>query len=204
MEGKLFQYQKEGNYAGNFILCEEIDPSSFIGGVYGALLQLFNGAGGKTGIELIAFFENDRMNAYIYANSKKENEIEITGYNRILLNESTSGSTVPVERGKLATSPFWIDVGHELAHRQDYLLRGAEANKTWYTDSEGKDIIDSEKYATHIENLMRSSTNFLPLRTHYQSQGMWGYEPSRIINRKGESLFFEGTKYTPLRQRTKK
>ncbi len=147
----------------------------------------------------------DSKNAYIYANPDNKNGIETTDGNRILLNESASPvSPVPVEGGELMDSPFWIDVGHELAHRQDYILRGDEANKTWYTDSDGNDIIDSEKYATHIENLMRSSTKDLPLRTHYQSQGNWGYGPSRIINRRGESRVIEGAKYKPLKQRTNK
>jgi len=60
-----------------------------------------------------------------------------------------------------------------------------------------------EKYATHKENQMREVAG-MPLRTHYAKQGSEGWAPSRIIDKKGNSIYYPGINYIPLKLRTKK
>ncbi len=89
----------------------------------------------------------------------------------------------------LQKSPFWLDIGHELAHQQDIQKNGiAQASIPWLIQPDGKVLLSTEKYATHMENKMRADAN-LPLRTHYSSQGLRGWEPSRILNN-GVSVFY--------------
>jgi hypothetical protein len=114
------------------------------------------------------------------------------------LNTDFKGSLIPTEGG-VSMSPFWLDIGHELAHIQDVKVNGFEqANTPWIRDPKNPDpetnviAINSEKYATHIENKMRADAGLL-LRTHYAGQGFGGYDPSRIINN-GVSTFY-GTNY---------
>lgn len=174
-------------------------------GVQNALLQLYNGSGGDVGKNLVGYFENDDHNAYITENSIEKNYIDVDGENMIYLNKNLIEEDMPVEGGKMAAPPIWISVGHELAHRQDYIKRGKNAaNQVWLKSSDGTVIYDTEKYATHVENQLRSATSNIPLRTHYAKQGAWGYRPSRIINRKGKSLFYKGVKYIPLKERNVK
>ena len=56
--------------------------------------------------------------------------------------------------------PVFISLGHEMAHIQD-IWRGTYDRTMWV----GK-IPNAEKYATHVENQLRSEHG-LPLRTHY-------------------------------------
>ena len=202
--GKLYQYQVEGENAGEYIECSDCNQSYFISAVFDALSQLLSGAGGQTGIELVSFFENENNNAYIKPHSENDNQISTSGSNTIFLSRYGSGKGIPVEGGILEIAPFWIYVGHELAHRQDFLLRGDEAGKIWFTHSGNTDVLETEKYATHIENLLRSSTMDLPLRTHYANQNSTGYEPSKIIRRNGKSIYYPDVYYVPLKKRSRK
>lgn len=108
------------------------------------------------------------------------------------MNPEMKGSTVPTERGA-QESPFYVALSHEMAHTQDYYMRGTEKVQAQWLKVDGNKIVDSEKYATHVENQIRGE-NGLSLRTHYviNPDGS-GYEPSRIIDSKGGSLFYQQT-----------
>jgi hypothetical protein len=164
------------------------------------------GAKSSNGSDILGFFANDNNDAYIKENSNNANEIESgTSSNAILLNPKLEGSMMPTEKG-LQKSPFWLDIGHELSHRQDYILDSDAAKGEWLKIPGTDDIIrNTEKTTTYWENKMREDAG-LPLRTHYAVEtgtGM-GWEPSRIINRKGYSTVFPGIRYLPLRERKKR
>jgi hypothetical protein len=98
---------------------------------------------------------------------------------------------IPTENG-VEKSPFWLDVGHELAHKQDFILNGTHGEDIWIPQSANSSlrgpVYETEKYATHIENMMRGESG-LPLRTHYVSQGNGGWEKSRILDSNGHSMY---------------
>jgi hypothetical protein len=117
----------------------------------------------------------------------------------VKLKSNLTGSDIPTQRG-IQTSPLWLDLGHELAHVQDFILNGnINFVTTWVENPTppNEPIPEAEKYATHIENIMRAQAG-LPLRTHYASQGSGGYEPTRIIDSNGRSLFYKNATNQPF------
>lgn len=89
-----------------------------------------------------------------------------------------------------------LDLGHELAYRQDVLKNGSEqAKNIWLRPEKGRPITNSEKYATHMENQIRSDHHSLPLRTHYGSTLDGGYEPSRILHPNSRRSIFYNFQY---------
>lgn len=164
------------------------DEGSFLHGVYSALNEL--SSGGSAGESLVNFFGNETNNVFIKQNPEDERNINKGAY--LLMNPSMKGSKVPTENGAIE-SPFYVTLGHEMAHTQDYYLRGAEKVQEKWLSLNGGIIPDTEKYATHIENQIRGE-NGLPLRTHYAiNVDGSGYEPSRIVDSKGESKFYQKT-----------
>ncbi len=198
--GTLYQYQTEGDRAGDYTEYT-VEEGSFLAGVKTGLDNLASKT--EVGQGLINYFANDDNNAYIKQNDKNVNSINMAGSsNTIYLSPNLEGSDIPTEKG-VQKSEFWLDIGHELSHRQDILKRGNEATKEWLKNpTTGESIAESEKYATHIENRMREAAG-MPLRTHYSVQGTRGWEPSRIIDRKGNSLYYQGVNYIPLKLRKK-
>lgn len=89
--------------------------------------------------------------------------------------------------------PSFVALGHEMAHTQDYYMRGKKAAETEWLNIDGTIAYDSEKYATHVENMIRAE-NRLDLRTHYliNPDGS-AYEPSTLFSPAGGSLFFNET-----------
>jgi hypothetical protein len=161
------------------------EEGSFLEGVLTGLNQLNKN---ETGSSLLKFFANDDNTATIRQGDKNQADIgSASGF--IDLNSNFQGSLVPTEGG-VSMSPFWLDIGHELAHIQDVKVNDPEqAKQDWIPETNSK---ESEKYATHMENQMRADAG-LPLRTHYVRQGFGGYAPSRILNN-GVSTFY-GTNY---------
>ena len=192
IDGMLYQYQKEGDNVGKYT-AYSAEEGSFLAGVHSALDDLASKT--ETGNSILVFFSNDDNNAYIKQNVDNENVIDLgVSISTIYLDPNLQGSDIPTERG-IQKSPFWLDVGHELAHRKDILQRGDAAKQPWLTNPDtGQSIPITEQYATHKENLMRQQAG-LPLRTHYVRQGTGGWEPSRIIDRRGNSKFFPGINY---------
>ena len=198
--GTLYQYQTDGDNSGKYTQCEA-EEGSFLAGVVAGLNDLATKTDAGQGI--VDYFGNDDNDAYIWQNDWNENVIDMANSsNNIYLSPNLEGTDIPTEKG-LQKSEFWIDIGHELAHRIDILQRGKEATKQWLVNpTSGKIIPESEKYATHKENQMREATG-MPLRTHYSKQGDGGWEDSRIIDRKGNSIYYPGVNYMPLKLRKK-
>ncbi|MBP1615015.1 MAG: hypothetical protein H6Q13_2463 [Bacteroidetes bacterium] len=103
------------------------------------------------------------------------------GYIRWDPNSTTGG---PDQEGG-TTRPTYIGLGHEMAHIND-VWNGTYNASTW-TTVEGIAIPNAEKYATHIENQLRSEHG-LPLRTHYSPE----YNSTEILQFKtNKSLFYK-------------
>lgn len=176
--GQWYQYQTEGENIGQYT-AYQAQEGSFLDGVLTGLNLL--GENSKTGKALLDFFANDDNNAFIKPALENKAVIDDTATGEIYLNKNFLGSNIPTQNGD-QVSPFWLDIGHELAHRQDVIKNGAEnAKEAWIKTSE-KTIPRTEIYATDRENMMRSEAG-LPLRTHYgiMTPGGGGWEPSRIL-----------------------
>lgn len=96
-----------------------------------------------------------------------------------------------IREGGGTSRPSFVGLGHEMGHIQDIWNKTID-NSTWITIG-NKNISNSEKYATHIENQIRSEHN-IPLRTHYAIQELKGgvqigLESTRIVSG-GFSLFY--------------
>jgi hypothetical protein len=145
-------------------------------------------SGGKAGEGLVGFFGNEKNNVFIKQNNEK-NENTNRGTS-VLMNPEMKGGIVPTEKGA-QESPFYVALGHEMAHTQDYYLRGTDIPQKPWLEGIAR---ESEKYATHIENQIRAE-NRLSLRTHYAiNADKTGYQPSRIIDSNGRSLFYNQTR----------
>lgn len=171
------RYETEGENRGKYVAFTPV-RGSFLEGVLNGLNQLNKNRVGK---ELLGFFANDDNNATITQSIKKnEGDISDSAIGEIKLKTNFEGSEIATESG-IQMSPFWLDIGHELAHRKDVITNGAaQAAKTWLISPYGDNIPLTEQYATNIENQMRATAG-LPLRTHYAVQGNGGWEPSRLI-----------------------
>ena len=208
--GKLYQYQTSGEKATSYI---EITPEegSFVEGIFNALNDLENNS--DTGKKLLKYFSNDDINAYIHPYSKiaddnktkeTENGLVLSGISTpIYMKDDLSGTAIATENG-IEESPLWIDLGHELSHRKDYITNGEKVNEPWITIGD-EIFVKSEIQATHYENLMRQEAG-LPLRTHYgtikENDVVIGpYFPSRLIRKNGKSIVIPGVQYTPLKKR---
>jgi len=187
--GQWEQYQTSGKNIGQYTAYTPVS-GSFLEGVLDGLNTLNKNA---TGNELLSFFANDNNNAFIESGTENKADISGSASGTITLDSKFQGSLIPTESG-VQMSPFWLDIGHELAHRQDVLKNGAaQAQILWLNQaSDGVDVPTSEKYATHEENLMRADAG-LPLRTHYVRQGFNGYAKSLIVSN-GVGVFY-GTNY---------
>ena len=98
--------------------------------------------------------------------------------------DPTSSTGGPDQAGN-TTRPSYIGLGHEMAHVQDVWNKTYDAS-TWTTIG-NKTIPNAEKYATHVENQLRSEHG-LSLRTHYSP----GYNSTRLLDsRTNTSLFYK-------------
>ena len=174
--GQWERYETEGEHMGEYVAYTPAS-GSFLEGVLNGLNELNKNAVGR---RLLGFFANDEHNATFLRSNKNEADITESAIGFIRLDENFKGSEIPTESGN-QISPFWLDIGHELSHRKDVITNGADqAGKVWLIQTDGNKIPQTEKYATNIENLMRSAAG-LPLRTHYTVQGNGAWEPSRLI-----------------------
>ena len=213
------QYRYNDGYLQEYIglddnndeLFKDIEPEqgSFLWNVLGALNNIASLS--STGSQLIDYFSDNQRNAYMHQNersNKNEINLEVTS-NPIYLDPDAKGGYIP-EEGGIRKSPFWLDVAHELAHRQDALIRGNKAAlRPWLFFGNGVIIPQSELYATHIENRIREESG-LPLRTHYatvpclDNRFSLPVERTRLISPAGYSLYFPGQQYTPYIMRFNK
>jgi hypothetical protein len=191
---------------------------SFLEGVLNGLNDL---AGTATGTSLISFFSSDERHVTIATDNAITSEMGnvcdmgAMGYPEILMKDDLSGSLIPTTNG-MQTSPFWLDLGHEMAHAVDYYYRGATAsNKNdglFFAEPQSLSstsilgtrepvsfsgvLQKTEIYATFMENLMRTESG-LPLRTHYFSRGNSSGTGPQLLNTSRTSAF-SGSSWLPV------
>ena len=122
-----------------------------------------------TGQQMIEYFSDAKNEVRIIQSQNRSGCVKEEPHH-VLFNEK-GGDIIPTTSGTDGSnSPTWVILGYELAHKIDYDKRGKNVcNKEWFTFGWGsisEKIVESEKYATHIENKLRSEAG-LPLRTHY-------------------------------------
>ena len=82
--------------------------------------------------------------------------------------------------------PAFIALAHELAHAHDAVIDNKMDFTTWFNYG-GKSVPNSEKYATHWENKVRSE-NGISLRAYYTETV---YKDAAILNRDNTSMFYK-------------
>ncbi len=149
---------------------------SFMNSLTDALSNLRKG---KVGNALV----NELINSERMVNiaNRKNNSADLDG-NYILWNPSnTEGG---LDQNGSTNRPSYISLGHEMAHIQD-VWRGTYNKNTWF-NIQGKSIPNAEKYATHIENQIRSEHN-LSLRAYYTNRP---YSEARLLVPKTRTSMF--------------
>jgi len=190
-ERKKYRYENgktQQQVDGKWVTIDEtVELSDYVVNIVAGLNELERS--GNTGFSVVNFFSNDENNVFFGGTG---NVNKFYSSNRIEVNKKFKGGIVPVEGNKAYRSPFYIALGHELAHRIDYSINGKGTRPPWFKLPNGQIVSSSEKFATHIENMIRSESG-LPLRTHYvvdTSSSSNGYGPSKIIDSDGNSLFY--------------
>ncbi len=141
------------------------------------------------GKSLVSDLSASTNNLTIAKSRDGENKADVNGTYILWEPKNTNGG---ISDGGGTSRPSFIGLGHEMAHIQDTWNKTID-NTTWVTIG-SQTIPNSEKYATHVENQIRSEHN-IPLRTHYGIQMVMGgikmgLESTRIVF-SGFSLFYK-------------
>ena len=154
--------------------------NEFVNGLTMALGEL---RGGANGAELVEDLMGSKGNVRMVAGGSNRADPE----GKYIFWNSTSINGGPAQDGS-STRPTYIGLGHEMAHIQD-VWNGTYDKNSWVGV-----IQNAEKYATHVENLLRTEHG-LPLRTNYGITPSGMGDPSTQILYTGtrNSLFFKGT-----------
>ncbi|ROH99390.1 DUF6443 domain-containing protein [Chryseobacterium daecheongense] len=147
-------------------------------------------AGGDVGKGMISFFDNSKNNINIQITTGINNYLNGVAY----INPDLS-SSYPTSDGKFSDSPFFIKLGHEMAHGMDP-EKNIDALGLWVggkTKTKDDDVSWSEVYASHIENQLRGE-NSLPLRISYRTFIQNGIKKidgeTVLIDTVGNSVFY--------------
>ncbi|MBT2620068.1 DUF6443 domain-containing protein [Chryseobacterium sp. ISL-6] len=138
---------------GEWIAADRNKVSKNVLGIVTGLHALENG--GDAGKELVSYFDNDKNDVNIVYDKGNAGDAGKELSDPLKIDPDAKNKT-PTRAG-LIDSPFFVSLGHELAHKKDknrYLKGG------WFNVSRG------EIFASHIENMIRAENN-LPLRTSY-------------------------------------
>lgn len=185
-EDKKYRYQdgkaQSQNDDGEWVDADTKSLSGYVSDVVGLLNNLSDS--GKTGKGLVDFFSNDKENVDIkYGKGTQEySDGVITFDNKYKYDVFTLNGTE-------SNIPF-IDLGHELGHRM-----GDKDPKYWFPNSAiwygslENPTSKNEIIASHIENQIRAESG-LSLRTHYGSVNGSPQKVSRLIDSKGNSIYF--------------
>ncbi len=117
--------------------------------------------------------------------------------NVIRVKSNFQGSNIYTTAG-FEVSPFFIAVGHELAHAIDYQLNPDGYNKTWFSRESGDIVTVSEIFASHIENQIRAESG-KPLRMYYANMHdvSTGKDQvnrkSKLLDNNNNALYFKQT-----------
>lgn len=129
----------------------------FLGKALKALTTIQNG--GEFGEQLITTLQNDSHYITIGEGSRNRNTgLRVEWNPRI----RESGFDINGDRKR----PAFIGLAHELGHALDWINDGTADASVWLTTSGGQTIPEAEKFASHIENLVRGE-NGIPLREFY-------------------------------------
>ena len=180
-EETVYKYESdsEGNYGfydqnGNLYAGED----EFVNSVTDALGTLVEGKVGKQLVdELIG-------NKYFVSIKKAGVEGNNTASGGRIVNWDPDKTMGGEDWTGNITRPPYIGLGHELAHVKD-IWNGTADYSVWNGNAK-----NAEKYATHIENMLRSEHK-LPLRRYYSNS------QTRLIDKYGYSLFY--TKKVPMK-----
>lgn len=169
--------------------------NAFIGQLSGALTGLMTG--GKVGYELVSNLVGMQEVITIGTNMQGTNQ-----YYPQSLSVSwnpNGGAGVPTLNGADTNIPF-VSLGHELGHAWDYTQETA-SEKVWISGEtyETKNILNSEIYSTHTENLIRVENGLQP-RTHYLIDHNGKGVGPRIIDTKGRSIYYNSSNTTNYRR----
>ena len=174
------QHQVDGKWA-------DVDGttqlSDFVVNIVAGLNNLENS--GKTGKGLVDYFSGDKNDV----NFRYEKGAFKPNGNNIFIDPKASNlNWTQSEQGYVRTeSPFFVKVGHEMAHVQDPI----KYHNQWYNEN----VSEGEIRASHIENKIRQESG-LPLRTHYGTtfnETTKTYHPntsSTLIDCKGNSVYY--------------
>ncbi|MBU3745375.1 MAG: hypothetical protein FGM61_12670, partial [Sediminibacterium sp.] len=143
----------------------------------------------RTGGDFGAKFVGDAATGSDNIDIKPYSGNNVTDGTTLYVNPNADQSA-PTEKGSQRL-PFNITLGHEMAHG----LATAKGVKfdNWVTiptEKGDRTLSQTELYATHVENMLRSESN-LPLRTHYSQDSDGGtVSETRILDSKSRSLYF--------------
>ncbi len=163
---------------------------NFVDGIYNDLQQIYNS--GTEGQRLIVELTKEKDVFIQYEKNKSHHNVGTVSFD---LNKKKN---LPTTSGTLEAQR-WIVLAHELAHVEDF-LNGTMDNSNWIKGDAAyglKSISNAEKYATHVENIIRSQAG-LPLRTHYGlADDNTPMEESRILDSKNKSKFYKNEEGEP-------
>lgn len=150
---------------------------NYILGLTQALNELMKG---PTGNQLVHYLASSHKVVYFRkGNNGADSEGRYVNWN---MTETEGGIN---QEGK-TERPTYVSLGHELAHIQD-AWNGTFDSSEWF-----ENIPNSEKYASHVENLIRAEHG-LSLRTHYclTTDGRGDPRSALLIKGTRASLYFK-------------
>ena len=159
--GKLLSQGKDGKfsqYKGNQAKLDKNGNVKGYKGFLGKAVNALNTASSKSaGGDLISEIQSSTENISIVESSNGNSYYPST--NTVSFDPSSGQGGLDSTGG--TSRPSFIGLGHELAHGLDDIRGTLNTTKI-----PGYNFTEAEKFATHIENQMRSEHN-VPLRTHY-------------------------------------
>ncbi len=174
-------YDNSGNYYQG--------DNSFVKSVTSALARINLGEEGRG--MLNSMIGADETITITQGRNVYNGETRTVGFNPL------GNASMPTENG-FQSSPTFISLAHELAHAEDHLKGTLNQDRTW--GGTLTNYAEAEKYSTHRENQFRAEQG-QPLRTHYgvmldnRTNTFLPDPKSRIIDTKGNSLFFKPYNY---------
>ncbi|SFN43763.1 RHS repeat-associated core domain-containing protein [Chryseobacterium oleae] len=141
--------------------------------------------GGDTGKKLVSYFDNDKNNVnIIYQKGTFDAGVEKSDPIKL---DPKMTKFLPQTNG-YQESPFFVNLGHELAHKED------PSNYIMFPKWTRPDVSSGEIYASHKENMIRAE-NGLPLRVSYlindNNKVATGVDVKTIlIDSAGNSLYY--------------
>jgi hypothetical protein len=156
--------------------------NTFVGQLTSALGSLRSGSRGKA---LVDYLSGSAGSVQVRQARRNESNFA-TEDGKGIIWDPNSTISAPNTAGSRTRNPF-IGLGHEMAHTED-IWKGTYNSSEWVNIG-GKSIPEAEKYATHVENQIRSEHG-MPLRSHYAMyQNGRGVPSTQILHTIGREHF---------------